>query len=159
VRLLRDDGGIVYLNGTEVFRSAITNPVVTSASYTPPAVSDDGTIYQMTNASPSLLVNGPNEIAVEIHQDATNSSDISFDLMLWAQVAGGPKLTITPTGSTDVDVSWPFPSTGFVLESKNALGPTTSWLPAPDADVPSGGSHHVAVHTASGNRFFRLRQP
>jgi hypothetical protein len=36
LRLLRDDGGIVYLNGTEVFRSGITNAVVDNSTYTPP---------------------------------------------------------------------------------------------------------------------------
>ena len=116
IRLLRDDGGIVYINGTEVFRSAITNEFVDFSTYTPPAVADDGTIFQETNLlSAAVLVPGANLIAVEIHQDAPNSSDISFDLMLWSTVPPGPSLTIQRVSSTQAVVSWPFPSTGYLL--------------------------------------------
>jgi uncharacterized lipoprotein YmbA len=150
-----DDGGIVYINGTEVFRSGITNETVDFATYTPPAVGDDGTVYQVTNINPSVLVAGPNIVAVEIHQDATNSSDISFDLMLWGE---GPTLTITPISTTQVDVSWPFPSAGFLLESKTNLSAVT-WDLATDPDVPAAGFHHVTVNTSNDKRFFRLRHP
>ena len=89
VRLLRDDGGVVYLNGVEVFRSNLgtsNNPVV----HTNLALNavDDGTNYfSSTNLSPALLVVGPNVLAVEIHQTTFTSSDGSFDAMLLAQPA------------------------------------------------------------------------
>ncbi len=100
VRLLRDDGGIVYLNGVEVFRSYMTNGTVTFGTLAGPAgagpqVEDDGTFYQVTNANPAVLVNGPNIVAVEIHQEDPGSSDISFDLMLWGQGFAGRTLTLT----------------------------------------------------------------
>jgi hypothetical protein len=118
-------------------------------------VADDGTVYQETNLSASVLVPGLNIVAVEIHQDATNSSDISFDLMLWGY---GPQLTITRTDATHADVSWPFPSPAFILESKMALDDPT-WTPVLEPDVPDGMFHHVSVVTSAGNRFFRLRRP
>jgi hypothetical protein len=94
VRLLRDDGGIVYLNGVEVFRSYMTNGPVSYGTLAGPAgagpqVEDDGTFYQVTNAHPLVLVNGLNIAAVEIHQESPVSSDISFDLMLWGQGFAG----------------------------------------------------------------------
>lgn len=81
VQLKRDDGGIVYLNGTEVFRSNITNATVTYATLAFSA-DDDGTNFHSETVEPLLLRPGTNVIAVEIHQAALNSSDVSFDLRL-----------------------------------------------------------------------------
>src|SRR5262249_30085276 len=103
-------------------------------------------------------VPGPNILAVEIHQDAANSSDISFDLMLWGEGPQSPALTITPIDSTQADVSWPFPSTGYLLEFKTDLNAPT-WDLATELDVPDGSFHHVTVNTSSGVRFFRLEKP
>ena len=80
VRLLRDDGGIVYLNGVEVFRSNITNAPVTYATLAFSAA--DETSFFSTSVNPALLQPGTNVIAVEIHQSSANSSDLSFDLAL-----------------------------------------------------------------------------
>ena len=161
VRLLRDDSGIVYINDTEVFRSGLTNETVDFSTYTQPGITDDGTIYQVTNVSPSVLVAGDNIVAVEIHQDAGNSSDISFDLMLWGE-PGGPPLRITRINNTRADLSWPFPSSGYVLEfTGNLTSPSSTVWTADltDPDVPDATSHHVTVTTSSGKRFFRLHKP
>jgi hypothetical protein len=86
LRVLRDDGAVVYLNGTEVFR---TNMPTGAISYTTKAsAAVDGaaeSTYVQTSVSPSLLVSGNNVIAVEVHQRAANSSDISFNLELKTQ--------------------------------------------------------------------------
>jgi hypothetical protein len=80
-RLLRDDGAVVYLNGKEVFRSNLPGGPIGFSTLAALA-SDDGTVFYPTNAAASLLVNGTNVVAVEIHQNSITSSDISFDLEL-----------------------------------------------------------------------------
>jgi hypothetical protein len=83
LRLLRDDGGLVHLNGVEVFRSNMPEGPVTAL--TPAAAVVDGTnetTYFSTPVSPARLVAGTNLLAVEIHQANPTSSDISFDLEL-----------------------------------------------------------------------------
>jgi hypothetical protein len=83
LRLLRDDGAIVYLNGTEIARSNMPSGTVdyqTDAASTING-SDESTWYDYFLGS-SLLVTGANVIAVEIHQSGGTSSDISFDLKL-----------------------------------------------------------------------------
>jgi uncharacterized lipoprotein YmbA len=156
LRVLRDDGAIVYINGPEVFRTGIaSDTVVDFSTYTPPAVADDGTIFQEASIASSVLVPGNNLVAVEIHQDAGNSTDISFDLMLWGT---GPILSITPISATRAQISWAFPSTGFVLESKTVLT-AASWNLVTEPDVPDANFHHVTVNTTTGTRFFRLRKP
>ena len=81
VTLRRDDGGIVYLNGVEVFRSNMPdgNPNYLTRAFNS---NDDGNGLFGTSLNPGLLRDGPNVVAVEIHQDSGNSSDISFNLEL-----------------------------------------------------------------------------
>ena len=81
IRLKRDDGAVVYLNGNEVFRSNIgANPTYTTLASG--NASDDGNAWLTNSASASLLLTGSNVVAVEIHNATLSSSDISFDLEL-----------------------------------------------------------------------------
>jgi beta-mannanase/type IV secretory pathway protease TraF len=83
--LIRDDGAVVYLNGTEIYRSNM--PSGTIAYNTLATTYIDGTAessYVIANVGFSNLVAGNNVIAVEIHQNSSSSSDISFNLKLKA---------------------------------------------------------------------------
>ena len=79
LRVQRDDGVIVYLNGNEVFRSNLIGDPVRFDTFAQNA-SDDGRTLLDGSANPAFLVSGDNVLAVEIHQDSLGSSDISFDL-------------------------------------------------------------------------------
>jgi hypothetical protein len=81
LRLKRDDGAIVYINGFEVCRSSITSGPVSATTFADP-VADDGQIFNNFTIPFWPLTDGANEIAVEIHQSARNSTDVSFDLGL-----------------------------------------------------------------------------
>jgi len=94
VRLLRDDGAVVYLNGTEVARhnmpaGAINYQTLATATVNAP---EEATFFEQS--IPALLINGQNTIAVEIHQVNVSSSDISFNLELVGIAGGG---AIPPT--------------------------------------------------------------
>jgi hypothetical protein len=80
MRLLRDDAGIVYLNGTEVFRSP--NLPAGVIAYNTLATATGENNVDTASLPANLLVEGTNVVAVEIHQQALTSSDISFDLEL-----------------------------------------------------------------------------
>ncbi len=78
---LIDDGAIIYVNGVEVFRtpSMPTGPVITTT------LSGLGDEVAYASGSPSLsgiLVEGTNTIAVEVHQNTLESSDVGMDLQL-----------------------------------------------------------------------------
>jgi hypothetical protein len=104
VRLMRDDGGIVYLNGTEVFRSNMPQGPV---DYLTPALVAVGgaeeSAFFSTTVNAALLLPGSNVLAVEIHQQSGGSSDISFALELLGNT--GPLSnnlpTVTLTGPAD----------------------------------------------------------
>ena len=87
--LVRDDGAIIYLNGTEVYRNNLPTGSVnfkTKAS-TDITATNESTFIFFTIAS-TLLVSGTNNVSVEIHQYDKTSPDISFKLNLAAlQVA------------------------------------------------------------------------
>jgi hypothetical protein len=81
LNLLRDDGAVVYLNGSELLRDnmpagGLTHTTLASASASEPWDYDPFTL------SATGLVSGSNFIAVEVHQSSTNSSDLGFDLGL-----------------------------------------------------------------------------
>ncbi|UCG56624.1 MAG: right-handed parallel beta-helix repeat-containing protein, partial [Phycisphaerales bacterium] len=83
LRLLRDDGAIVYLNGVEVARS---NMPAGDAGYGTRANSNVAGANERAffeyPVDPGLLRDGENLLAVEIHQFSRTSADISFDLSL-----------------------------------------------------------------------------
>jgi hypothetical protein len=100
--MLRDDGAVVYLNGTQVFSSNMPGGTITSSTLASTAVggSPEGEWFSGT-IDPALLVNGTNVIAVEVHQSGGTSSDLGFDLSLQAvgdfsaPVASNPSFTYT----------------------------------------------------------------
>ncbi|WP_430405874.1 metallophosphoesterase [Fluviicola sp.] len=82
--VLRDDGMVLYVNGVEVIRNNMPTGTITSATLASAGASDDGnTIQSFTiNAATAGFVNGVNTIAVEIHQNAGTSSDLTWDMEL-----------------------------------------------------------------------------
>lgn len=89
LRAIRDDGIVVYLNGTEIWRDNMPGgAIVHSTLANSPQVSgsDETTWFESLGAG-NTLVTGSNTIAVEIHQQDTLSSDISFDFELIANPA------------------------------------------------------------------------
>jgi len=89
LRIKRDDGAAVYINGTEVFRSNMPSGTISYTTLASAAASDDGNTAQLKTLTAAQLRTGTNTIAVEIHQNSASSSDLSFDLELTANGSGG----------------------------------------------------------------------
>ena len=88
VALLRDDGGVVYLNGQVVFRSNMPGAVDYQTLALANIPQPDEVRYFTNSVDPLILVNGTNVLAVEIHQASSQSSDMSFNLGLYGTVPG-----------------------------------------------------------------------
>ena len=87
VALLRDDGAVVYLNGTEIFRSNMPGGTILPTTLASASVNNaDESTYYLGGVPGSALVNGTNWLAVELHQATADSSDLSFDLRLTGQL-------------------------------------------------------------------------
>ena len=109
IRYQRDDGIVIYVNGTEVHRENLPAPPATiTYSTTATAIpSDAEELLWITvpTVSASLFHTGDNVIAVEIHQTSQTSSDIRFNMEVvrtgGAALTRGPYLQMgTPTEMT-----------------------------------------------------------
>ena len=145
LRLLRDDGAMVYVNGVEVFRS---NMPAGAIGYTTPALTAitgaDESAFVFTSIDPSLLVAGTNVIAVEIHQSDPTSSDISFDLELTGGsslvLTRGPYLQLaTPTG---IAVRW---RTSAAVIGRVQFGPSPGVVSGSAQETSARVDHEVRL--------------
>jgi hypothetical protein len=113
-QLLRDDGALVWLNGTLVVKDNlpdVSNPDdITYLTLASSAIggADESTFYP-TVLDPGLLKEGVNTLAVEIHQSGGTSSDVSFDLALTGQVQGSNHAPTASAGD-DLTVKLPAPA-------------------------------------------------
>ena len=102
--LKRDDGIRVFLNGTEIARDNLTTGTVNAATEARNDVSssNEGTLLHF-NVDPALLIDGVNIVAAEVHQEDSDSSDLSFDLELSAArnlSAVTPTWSVSPAGAS-----------------------------------------------------------
>ncbi len=83
LRLVRDDGALVYINNKEVIRSNIPDGKVSSKTLAATLVngSSEYTFYEYF-VSPSFLLKGENTLTIILFQFRSNSSDCRFDLEL-----------------------------------------------------------------------------
>jgi hypothetical protein len=88
--ILRDDVAAVFLNGTQVFRDTGLPANAAFNSYAPGTQTTDNLVTDFT-VDPSLLRPGVNVVAVQVHQAASDSSDLSFNFTLQAQLAPVPE--------------------------------------------------------------------
>jgi len=146
LRLLRDDGAVVYLNGVEVWRTNMPTGTIGHLTTASVAIGGaDETTFVQTTLSPSLLVNGTNVLAVELHQSGGTSSDISFDLQLIgsdnsASVTRGPYLQIGTPNSTVV--RW---RTNTATNSRVSIGTTQGNLTSNFDNATVTTEHEIAV--------------
>ena len=107
LKLARDDGAVVYLNGREIHRSNMPDgPIVPSETAKDEQTGADQTAWRsVVLADP--LPQGENTIAVEVHQAAmpvsAATSDLFFDLALEAEPAAAAlvnKFILSPQLST-----------------------------------------------------------
>jgi VCBS repeat-containing protein len=83
IQMLYDDGGVLYINGTEAGR---TNNMTGAPVDVPFNYQVEGNINnnstQTFTLPPTVFEEGTNLLAVQMHQNAPTSSDISFDLRI-----------------------------------------------------------------------------
>lgn len=165
VQLVRDDGGVVYLNGTEVLRSAMPEGVITFSTFASQTIGGaDETTPVEGAVSPSLLVDGDNVLAVEIHQVNRTSSDLGFDLALQGSVLGA---NVAPTAKAPAatEVRLPAPVTLVATFTDDGLpavpgSPAFSWTkvsgPGSVTFTPSDSPATTAAFGAPGTYVLRF---
>ncbi len=162
LQVVRDDGAVVYVNGSEVWRSNLPAGTITYTTQALTAIGGaDESAYQVVTIPTTFFVNGENTIAVEIHQESGTSSDVSFNLRLKGiQAPVIPVLVTAPNGGESwtpgsvQNITWQAQSSvgkvkieysvngtawNTIISSINAAAGTYSWL------VPNTPSTNVLV--------------
>jgi len=151
--LLRDDGAVVYLNGTEIARDNMPSGDITYQTLATAEVPEgnEDTYYGFDIAPLSLLVNGTNYLAVEIHQHEATGPDVRFDLQLlvdgtwsWSSWDEGS----TPPNSSSPAANW------------RALNYDESEVAGWDSGLPIFGFGDAGVNTSlsSGKNTYYFRR-
>lgn len=144
LRVVRDDGAVVFLNGNEIARINMpaTSTFLTFASSTIGAESED--IPEVLCLPTTGLQSGTNVLAVEIHQRTASSSDISFDAQLIAEtgltVKRGPYIQ---KGDEDqMTIRW---RTNFSSESRVRYGSSPASLTTVVDDLIPKTEHEITL--------------
>lgn len=118
LRIFVDDGAAVYVNGTEVGRFNLAAGPLTFNTFT---ITYNNGEYADFNVPVSLLRNGTNLIAVEVHQVNANSSDLIFNLEMTAEqpIANGQVQT-NPTITTTLSANKSYKA---IYEENNVENP------------------------------------
>ncbi len=128
-----DDGAVFHLNGTELTRfNFAATTVVTPTSLAETGVGD-AVVTGPLNLPASLLRQGTNVLAVQVHQNNTASSDIVFGAQL--DIVGGTVASLSPGAPNNVVGSLPaFPAV-FINELapvagtlRDAAGDAEPWV-------------------------------
>ena len=102
LRLLRDDGAVVYLNGQEIARDNMPAGEINHYTAAASAIQTNEERWIQFGVFADLLLPGENTLAVEIHQASGQSgwNDSSFDLELIANIPQArPTVSIATPGN------------------------------------------------------------
>ncbi|WP_114777570.1 heparin lyase I family protein [Botryobacter ruber] len=165
--VLRDDGVVVYINGTEAFRNNMPTGTITYTTLATEA-KDNGTVPQTFTIDKSAFANsadGKHVIAVEVHQQRANSPDLAFDLELIGNTNPPPPADEAPTVQS---ISYQSPATSLtnatavtfrvtfseavtgVDAADFSVSGTAGGTLAPDAVAPAGSNGSTYDVTVSG---------
>ncbi len=90
-----DDGAVIYLNGMEVYRNNMPGGTIDYSTLAAQGTASE-TAFNPFVIVKGLIKPGQNTVAVEMHQNTLNSSDISFDFSLTGVITGS-EVQITST--------------------------------------------------------------
>lgn len=134
-----DDGAIVYLNGTEVARYQLQSGTVTYSTFaTSHAVNNPDLVTFSIPAS--AFKPGTNLLAVEVHQNKGNSTDMYLDLQITQQNSSSPsesypdsEVTFTADGALVLQAEF----------SKNEEDPEKPFVPIRINEVSASNSTYI----------------
>lgn len=142
----RDDGIIVYVNGTEVYRSGVQAGTINYNAALSASASDDGETVQTQTVTlaASLFAVGDNTIAVEVHQQNGSSSDVTFNM----EILGVPPLPevlkrgpyLLRATQNSMEVKW---LTDLAASSKVRFSTTAGVYTDSVVDLASSTSHVI----------------
>ncbi len=146
----RDDGIVFYVNGTEVWRDNMPTGTIAYNTLAPVAINaPDETTAVVKTIPISYFTVGSNTLAVEVHQQAGTSSDVTFNMKMMAvphvvvpavTLSQGPYLQMG--SQTAVNVRW---RTNIASKSRVAVGTTLGTYPIVVNDASTLTEHELRI--------------
>lgn len=135
------NAGAVYLFNTNgLLLTTFTNPT--------PEVGD--------NFGISVAGLGEDRVLIGAHQDDAGETNAGAAYLFTPALPG---LAIKRTGSNAVTVSWPSPSTGFMLQQNSNGVSSAGWSNLTSGIFDDGTNKILIVNPPAGDRFYRLFKP
>ncbi len=165
LRLKRDDGAAVYLNGIEVVRNNLPTGPLTAGTFSSTKVTAaDGVTWYEFTVPGNLLVTGDNVVAAEVHQDSKSDTRGVFDLELVRSTPAEtnpptrPVVSLTGTTDSSLSISWTASTDdsgilGYVVRRDGAVIAYTTGTSLTDSPLNGNSTYGyqvVAIDT-SGN--------
>jgi hypothetical protein len=158
--IIRDDGAVVYVNGVEVGRTNMPTGTVnfnTNASGSIGNGSEPN--FNLISVSKCYFTEGTNIIAVEVHQAATNNSDMRFDMKLdgiaasTVALARGPYLNMG--NQSAVTIRW---NTDLLSVGRVEVGTTHGTYPLVFDETCPTTTHEIRITglTADTKYYYRF---
>lgn len=159
VRFLQDDGCAIYLNGVEIARDSLA----AGAGFATVGTSHEAD--EINTATFTGFVDGPNTLAVEIH-DLAGSTDLAFGMEVIGLAATIPVVDPTVTDPTPADqtvaegasviytvstTGFPIPTVQWFKDGVAIAGATTLTYSIPSAGAAEDGTYTVRADNGSGN--------
>ena len=122
LNILADDGAIIYLNGKQAARLRMPKGTISRQAYSGIQIKNEN-VFDKIKLPGSLLKPGENLLAVSVHQQRADSSDIAFDLDLTPLTR--PRVIQQPgenPGSVKTGNEWSSVAATILETSKTAKG-------------------------------------
>jgi hypothetical protein len=146
MNIFADDGVVVYINGTEVLRQNMpaAPAVIATDTFASGASADEFSYVRHNNVNVAgLLHNGTNTVAVELHQQSVDSSDVAFDMAI---TNAGPISVLSNDSDREND---PLTATILATDTQPTKGTATM--------QPDGRFTYTANAGATGADTFQYR--
>lgn len=158
VKAKRDDGIVVYINGTEVYRENM--PAGTILYTTAASAAKEGATEALTSAALTLatwkgaMVDGVNTLAVEVHQH-TVDADLSWDMELLANsttstIGAMPRLGAL--SSTSATIRWE--TTGTAVKGRVWYGTSPTALSSVATESAAANDHSITLTGLTAGQFY-----
>src|SRR5439155_4114493 len=125
----------------EVFRSNMTAGAISYTTLASVAVANAEEFTYFPTSAPISNLSPANVVAVEVHQQAANSSDLGFDLELTGigyVLPAPPELSIDLLPDGQIQISWGAFTPGWNLFVSDQLGSAAAWAQVTTAPVIRG---------------------
>jgi hypothetical protein len=107
----------------------------------------------------SLVAVGSDRVLIGAYGDDTEGEETGAAYLFSIPSVGAPSLIIRLTATNTVAVSWPSPSTGFMLQQNTNGISTVNWSNVTDMVQDDGTNLTLVVNLTAGDRFYRLFKP